>query len=140
MKIAIRYYSKGGNTKKLAEAISTTLQVPAQDINIPLEENTDILFLGGAIYAGKVSQELAYFIEKLTPEAVKKVFVFGSSVSNKTVYSQIQPLLKKKEVTVGTDYFNCKGKFLLAFPSHPNQEDCNNIKEFVKTIIEKEGN
>ena len=32
MKIEIRYYSKGGNTKKLAEAISQKLGITAKNV------------------------------------------------------------------------------------------------------------
>lgn len=36
MKVAVRYYTRGGNTKKLADAISKALGVPAQTTSVPL--------------------------------------------------------------------------------------------------------
>ena len=50
MKIAIRYYTQTGNTKKLAQAIAEALGVEAKDITCPLEEKTDILFLCNSVY------------------------------------------------------------------------------------------
>ena len=50
MKIAVRYYSKTGNTKKLANAIATQLHVDAKDISEGLNEKVDILFLGSPVY------------------------------------------------------------------------------------------
>ena len=44
MKYAIRYYSKSGNTKKLADAISEVLDVPAYDLSHELTEDVDVLF------------------------------------------------------------------------------------------------
>ena len=46
MKAAIRYYSKGGNTEKVALAISKATGLPAETIDVPLLEDVDILFLG----------------------------------------------------------------------------------------------
>jgi len=44
MKIVIRYYTKTGNTKKLAEAISSAIGVEAKTVDEPLTEDVDILF------------------------------------------------------------------------------------------------
>ena len=44
MKIEIRYFTKTGNTKKLAEAIAQELNIEAQELSAPLSEKTDILF------------------------------------------------------------------------------------------------
>lgn len=47
---AVRYYSKLGNTKKIAEAIAEGAGVSAVSITDEpeLKEHTDVLFLGGA--------------------------------------------------------------------------------------------
>lgn len=42
MRIAIRYYTRSGNTKKLAEAISAALGVSAESIDTPLTERAEI--------------------------------------------------------------------------------------------------
>ncbi|MHB8061617.1 MAG: hypothetical protein ACYDG2_03110 [Ruminiclostridium sp.] len=44
MNIAIRYYSKTGNTKKLTEAIGEVTGVTAQTTDVALDGETDILF------------------------------------------------------------------------------------------------
>ncbi len=62
MKIAIRYYTKTGNTKKLAEAISSAIGVEAKTVDEPLTEDVDILFLGSAVYAAGIV-EPPHFIE-----------------------------------------------------------------------------
>jgi flavodoxin len=51
MKIAVRYFSRGGNTKKLADAIANAVGVTAETTDVPLTEDVDILFLGSSVYA-----------------------------------------------------------------------------------------
>ena len=46
MKAAVRYYTKGGNTRKVAEAMAEAIGVEAKSIDFPLEEKVDVLFLG----------------------------------------------------------------------------------------------
>ena len=62
MKIAIRYYTKTGNTKKLAEAIGNEINVEAKTVDEPLTEDVDILFLGSAVYAAGIDQKIKDFI------------------------------------------------------------------------------
>ena len=63
MKIAIRYYTKTGHTKKLAEAIGKELGVEAKTIDTPLEEKVDILFLGSSVYAAHLAGPVKSFIK-----------------------------------------------------------------------------
>ena len=51
MKIAVRYYTKTGNTKRLAEAVAKAVGTEAQPISVPITEPVDILFLGNSYYA-----------------------------------------------------------------------------------------
>ena len=48
MKIAVRYYTKTGNTKKLAEAIGNAVGAEALPISVPITEPVDVLFLGNS--------------------------------------------------------------------------------------------
>ena len=50
MKIAIRYYTKTGNTKKLAESIANVVNVEAKTVDEPLTEDVDIQINGSAGY------------------------------------------------------------------------------------------
>lgn len=58
MEIKVRYFSKSGNTRKLADAIAEETHCTAQDISVPLDGYADILFLGAAVYWGGISAEL----------------------------------------------------------------------------------
>ena len=58
MKIAVRYYTKTGNTKRLAEAVAKAAGVEAQPISVPVSEPVDILFLGNSYYAFTIDPEV----------------------------------------------------------------------------------
>ena len=75
MNIQVRYLSKSGNTKKVAEAIAEEVGIIAQSITEKDSKDIDILFLGGAIYWAGVDSELKKFILGLD-KSVKKVAIF----------------------------------------------------------------
>ena len=62
MKAAVRYFTKTGNTKKLADAIAQELGIEAKEITAPLEEKTDILFLCNSVYWAGVDGKVKQFI------------------------------------------------------------------------------
>ena len=58
MNYAVRYYSKSGNTKAVAEAIAKAAGVPAVSVDSAeavLSSPVDVLFIGGALYAYRTS-------------------------------------------------------------------------------------
>lgn len=62
MNIQVRYYSRGGNTKKLAEVIAKTAGCKAEQIPAPVDGKADILFLGASVYWGGISAEVKDYI------------------------------------------------------------------------------
>lgn len=65
MKYAVRYYTKTGNTKKLAQAVAEALGVEALPISKPLSEPVDLLFLGNSYYAFSIDPEVRSFCSHL---------------------------------------------------------------------------
>ena len=107
MKTAVRYYSKLGSTKTIADAIAKGAGVPAVSVTDEAElgERVGLLFLGGAPYANIMSPELRAYAERLTPEKVGKVVLFTTSNwSRRTVYA-LRKLLKEKRIPVEDEYF-----------------------------------
>lgn len=49
MSIAIRYYSKFGHSKQMAEVVGKELRVQPQTVGTPLTEPVDTLFLGAGV-------------------------------------------------------------------------------------------
>ncbi|WP_292605419.1 flavodoxin family protein [Methanobrevibacter sp. UBA188] len=89
MKIAIRYYTKTGNTKKLAEAIGSAINVEAKTIDEPLTEDVDLLFLGSAVYAAGIDKRVKEFIESINVN-VGEVVNFSSTALIESTYKQVK--------------------------------------------------
>ena len=107
MKKAVRYFSKLGNTRKIAEAIAQGAGVEAISISDEpgLVEFVDVLYLGGAPYANVMAPELRSYAEKLDTSKVKKVILFTTSNwSRRTVYA-LRKMLKGKGIIVSEEYF-----------------------------------
>jgi flavodoxin len=132
MKVAIRYYSKSGNTKKIACSIAQALGTTAETIDVPVLEPVDVLFLGGALYAGGIDARLQDYIRKLTPALVKSVAVFGTSAGGKPIQPLVEGLLRGTGISISGDGFSCKGKFLFVNIGRPNEEDCRNAAAYAK--------
>ena len=81
MNKAVRYFSKMGNTKAIAEAIAEGVAVPAVPITDEpeLKQRVDILFLGGAPYANIMAPELREYAERLDKNMVGRVILFTTS-------------------------------------------------------------
>lgn len=104
---AVRYFSKLGNTKTIAEAIAEGAGVSAVSITDEpsLLERVDILFLGGAPYANIMAPELRGYAEKLEPTKVGKVVLFTTSNWSRRTVLALKKLLKEKGIPVADEYF-----------------------------------
>ena len=90
MKVQVRYYSRSGNTKSLAEAIAKGVHAKAisvDDVNAFIDEDTDILFIGGALYAYGLDTKLKEYISHLNGNKINKAVVFSTSwISKQRIY------------------------------------------------------
>jgi len=104
---AVRYFSKLGNTKTIAEAIAQGAGVPAVSVTEEpeLKESVDILFLGGAPYANIMAPELKEYAEKLDPSKVGKVILFTTSNWSRRTVVALKKMLRGRSITVDDDYF-----------------------------------
>ena len=75
MKVAVRYYTKTGNTKRLAEAIAAAAGTEALPISTPVTEQVDVLFLGNSYYAFTIDPEVRTFVRNLDKDK-KSIYVY----------------------------------------------------------------
>jgi flavodoxin len=134
MKVAIRYYTRGGNTKKLADAISEAIGVEAKTTSEPLTEDVDILFLGSSVYAYGVDDEVKKFINGINVK-VGKVVGFSTAALIKSTHKQVAKLLAEKQIPFADEEFACKGSFAMIHKGKPDAEDCKAAATFAKRII-----
>ena len=138
MKIAVRYFSRGGNTKKLADAIANAVGVAAEATSVPLTEDVDILFLGSSVYANGVDNAIKEFVNGISVK-VGKVVNFSTAALVKSSYKQVSKLLEGKHIPFAKEEFYCRGSFAMMHKGRPNADDCKAAVEFAKKIISQEG-
>ncbi len=134
MNIAVRYYSRGGNTKKIAEAIAEAVGVEAKTVSEPLSEDVDILFLGSAPYAFDIDDEVKKFISGIHV-SVGKVVNFSTSAAVKSTRKYIEKLLAEKQIPIAEEEFSCRGAFAMLHKGRPNESDQKAAAEFARKII-----
>ncbi len=134
MKIAIRYYTKTGNTKKMAETLSEAVGVEALTVDNPLTEDVDILFLGSAVYAAGVDAKVKEFIENIDVN-IGKIVNFSSAALIESTYKQVKKIAENNNLTMAEEEFHCRGAFKLVHRGRPNDNDLRNLQEFAKNIV-----
>jgi len=113
MKIAVRYYSRSGNTKAVAEAIAKEVGVEAVSVDqsdAALSEPADVLFVGGALYAYGIDDHLKEFLQALKKEDAKKAVVFSTSWLSKHAIDLIKSGLSEAGIPVTDEFFYVRGK------------------------------
>ena len=133
MKIAVRYYTKTGNTKRLAEAVAEAVGAEALPLGAPIEEPVDILFLGNSYYAFSIDPEVRDFFRSLSGKIVN----FGSAAMLNSTYKKVKAEADKVGVPMDEREFHCKGEFKGIHKGRPNEEDLKAAAAFAKSIVEK---
>lgn len=133
MKVAVRYYSRTGNTKKLAEAIAEAVGVDAREVSEPLEEKTDIVFLGSAVYAAGVDASVRDFIGR-NRERIVEIYNFSTAALLKSTYKQVRKIAESCGVKMSEKEFACRGSFAMMHKGHPDAEDLKRAAEFARSV------
>ena len=137
MKYAVRYYTKTGNTKKLAEAVAGAVGVEALPISVPVDETVDILFLGNSYYAFNIDPEVRDFIHSLDRSKVRMIANFGSAAMLNSTYKKVKAEADKAGIAMVEQEFHCKGEFKGIHKGRPNEEDLAAAAAFAKALIAK---
>ncbi len=100
MKIAVRYQSRGGNTKAVAEVIANSLGVKAEPVSSVIADWVDVLFIGGGVYMGKMDESLYNFLAELNSDNVGQIVCFSTTGSMATTIKQIKQFAIQKGIIV----------------------------------------
>lgn len=136
MKIAVRYYTKTGNTKRLAEAVGEAVGAVALPISEPITEAVDILFLGNSYYAFSIDPKVRDFIRGLDKNKVGKIVNFGSAAMLNSTYRKVKAEADKVGVPMDEREFHCKGEFQGIHKGKPDTSDLEAAAAFARKIIE----
>ncbi len=135
MKTAVRYYTKTGNTKRLAEAVAEALGTTALPISTPVDEPVDILFLGNSYYAFSIDPEVRNFIRSLNKNNVGRIVNFGSAAMLNSTWKKVKAEADKAGIKMDEREFHCKGEFKGVHKGRPNAEDLAAAAAFAKSIV-----
>ena len=135
MKTAVRYYTKTGNTKRLAEAIAKAVGAEALPISTPITEPVDILFLGNSYYAFSIDPEVRNFVRGLDKTKVGKIVNFGSAAMLNSTYKKVKAEAAKAGIPMDAREFHCRGEFKGIHKGKPDEADCRAAADFAKKII-----
>ena len=135
MKAAVRYYTKTGNTKRLAEAVAGVVGTEALPISSPITEPVDILFLGNSYYAFSIDPEVRSFIRSLDKNKVGKIVNFGSAAMLNSTYKKVKAEADKAGIPIDEREFHCRGEFKGIHKGRPNEEDLKAAAEFAGKIV-----
>ena len=135
MKIAVRYYTKTGNTKRLAEAVAKAVGTEALPISVPVEEPVDVLFLGNSYYAFSIDPEVRDFIRSLDSGKIGRIVNFGSAAMLNSTWKKVKAEADKAGIVMDEREFHCKGEFKGIHKGKPDEDDLKAAAAFAKKII-----
>lgn len=135
MTTAIRFYSKFGHTRKMAAVVAEETGAEPLGIDTPITERVDVLYFGSAVYATVVDWRVKKFIKTLTPELVGRVICFSSAALIESNYPKVKALFEARGITVDERQFTCRGSMGPIQAGHPNQQDLDDLRSFVKTTV-----
>ena len=134
MTFAVRYYTKTGNTRKLATAIADALGVQALPISEPVTEPVDILLLGNSYYAFSIDPEVKAFIRSLDKSKVGRIANFGSAAMLNSTFKKVKAEADKVGIPMVDKEFHCRGEFKGIHKGRPNAEDLKAAAAFAKSL------
>lgn len=134
MKIAVRYYTRSGNTEKLAKAIAEAVDAQAEPVSVSLLENTDVLFLGCSYYAFDVDEAVKSFIFE-NKDKIGKIVCFGTSAMMKSTQKPMKKVAGEAGVALAAEEFHCRGSFGPMHKGRPDENDLRKAAEFAKRTM-----
>ena len=132
MNYAVRFYTKTGNTRRLAEAIAKELGVEALPISEPVTEHVDYLFLGNSYYAFSIDPEVKAFVSSLDKEKIGKIVNFGSAAMLNSTYKKVKAVADKVGIAMDDKEFHCKGEFKGVHKDRPDENDIAAAVQFAR--------
>ncbi|MBN2602768.1 MAG: flavodoxin [Candidatus Thermoplasmatota archaeon] len=134
MEFQVIYFSKIGNTKKIAGEIASELNVKAEDVRDAKLKERALVFLGSGCYGGKPAKIMKKFIEDNNFKS-RNVALFGTSGGGEGMeVKEMENMLVTKKACIKGKFF-CKGKFFVFSRGRPNDKDLDEAKKFAKLMM-----
>ena len=142
MKYAVRYASRGGNTRAVADEIAKKIDVKAERISEPLEEEVDVLFLGAGVWFASVTKDMKEYLAALDSGKIKQIVAFSTSGHLESASKKITAAAKDKGIKVNEESFdlhlNMQGMtFFAPAGGDLTKEQINEVDAFVDKVLAK---
>lgn len=129
------YYSKTGNTRKVAEAIAAELKVTAKDVKtVSVLPRDAFIFLGTGCYGGTLPKEIGDFMRKNKFKgriiALFTTSAFGSVAERGLIEKQLT-----EKGAIITHNFKCFGHFLTMKKDHPTVDELQKARDFARMAV-----
>ncbi|MFK4942556.1 flavodoxin family protein [Lactococcus garvieae] len=142
MKYAVRYASRGGNTRAVADEIAKKIDVKAERISEPLEEEVDVLFLGAGVWFASVTKDMKEYLAALDSGKIKQIVAFSTSGHLESAIKKITAAAKDKGIKVNEESFdlhlNMQGMtFFAPAGGDLTKEQIDEVDAFVDKVLAK---
>jgi len=136
LNIAVRFFtrSKKGNTKKLADAVSSAIGVEAADVTVDLPEKVDRLFLINAMYAANIDTTVKEFLER-NRDNIGEVVNMNTSASGASTWKAVRKETDKLGLKLSEKEFHCAASWIFINKGLPSDEDYARAREFARSMI-----
>ena len=140
MNIAVRYQSRGGNTRAVAEIIAECLDLKAESIDEPITNRVDVLFIGGGVYKWDADPKLKEYLEKLDVEKIGQIVAFSTTGGMAKAISRIEEYAHKAGIKMNEKHLCLKvllqGHSALGREGgHLTDKQITQIKAFTSEVI-----
>lgn len=134
MRITVCYQSRGGKTKKVAEAIAKALHTAAWSVEEVKGLECDLLILGSAVYAASLDKKTKDFIDSLNGTSARRAALFGTSAGGRKPFGMMKKAIAKKGIPVDHRVFYAPGAWAFLNKGRPNDDDLAKAAEWAKAI------
>ena len=134
-KMQVLYFSKAGNTEKMAQAIGKSQKAKSDKIPpaYPVE-GQKLILIGLELGKGSVDKQVKDFINDLKPERTKNVAFFVTA--NVSALEELKDILKHKGVNVLDDVYACEVKGGLFRSGKVTDEDIQAVVKWADKVTD----
>ena len=128
------YFSRSGNTRKVADAIAGELGVTATDVmTAGVLPPDDFVFLGTGCYGAKLGGGLARFMERNRFNGRKIALFTTSAFGSLAELAALKKQITQKGADI-VDSFSCFGQLLLVKKGHPTLKELGVARKFARKV------
>lgn len=135
MNIAVRYYTRSGNTERLAKAVAQAVSAEALSVEHPLQEKADILFLGCSYYAFDIDPLVKEFLCQ-NKDSIGTIVCIGTSAMMKSMKKPVEKIANIAGLKVAEEEFHCRGEFKMFHKGKPDAQDLEDAGLFAQHFVE----